>query len=72
MHDPEPNDCQGKAFYRSMEEPTNLARSIHMDNDDAINYRLPENTLMIEKCSKPGLYPDNIYCNAYHKCTIKW
>ena len=65
----EQNDCQGKAFYRTMEDSANLAKNLHMDNDDAISYRLPDNTLMLEKCLKPGLYPDNLYCNAYHKCT---
>jgi len=67
---PEPNDCQGKAFYHSMENSTNLAKNLNIDNDDETNYRLPENTLMIDKCLKVGFYPDSIYCNAYHKCTI--
>ncbi len=70
---PEPNDCQGKAFYRTMEDSNNLAKTLSNDNDDddddAKSYRLPENTLMIERCSKSGLYPDSLYCNAYHKCT---
>jgi hypothetical protein len=62
---PEPGDCQGKAFYRSTEGST----TAEAGNTDALNYRLPENTLMVEKCSRSGLYPDSLYCNAYHKCT---
>ena len=26
---PEPNDCQGKAFYRTMDDSTNLAKNIN-------------------------------------------
>ena len=66
---PEPNDCQGKAFYRTLDDSTNLAKHLNAYSEEAISYRLPENTLMIEKCVRPGLYPDNLYCNAYHKCT---
>ncbi|CAF1109060.1 unnamed protein product [Adineta ricciae] len=66
---PEPNDCRGKAFYRTMEDASNLARNIDTDNDDVTSYRLPANTLMIERCTQPGLYPDSLYCNAYHQCT---
>ena len=62
---PEPGDCQNKAFYRSMESSI----SMNTDNNDTFSYRLPENTLMIEKCSELGLYADSLYCNAYHKCT---
>lgn len=65
---PEPNDCEGKAFYRTNENSKNVARTFNGEDDDATSYRLPENTLMIETCSKPGLYPDSLYCNAYHKC----
>ena len=60
----EPADCQGKAFYRTMEEP----EAMDAGNDDSVNYRLPENTLMIDRCTKAGLYADSLYCNAYHKC----
>lgn len=60
------DDCKGKFFYRTTDA------SIPMEHDltDANNYLLPKNTLMLEKCSKPGLYPDSLYCNAYHKCTM--
>jgi hypothetical protein len=68
---PEPSDCQGKAFYRTMEESPNMAKTSDTNNDDAISYRLPENTLMIDKCIETGLYSDSLYCNAYHKCTSK-
>ncbi len=65
---PQLNDCQGKAFYYPMENSTRLARNSYTNNDESINYRLPDNTLMIEKCLNEGLYSDSIYCNAYHKC----
>ena len=68
---PEPSDCQGKAFYRAMDDSKTMARANGMINDEATSYRLPENTLMIDRCVKPGLYPDSLYCNAYHKCTSK-
>ena len=64
---PDLNDCKGKAFYRSME---GLAR-ISQETNDTLNYRLPENTLIHEKCPQAGIYPDKGYCNAYHKCTNK-
>lgn len=67
---PEIGDCQGKAYYRTMEESNGLPKlANHIETEDAGSYRLPENTLMIDRCSKPGLYPDSLYCNAYHKCT---
>ena len=62
---PEPGDCPGKAFYRSADGPN----MISMDANDTLNYLLPENTLMMERCEQPGLYSDTLYCNAYHKCT---
>jgi hypothetical protein len=62
---PDINDCKGKAFYRSMEGIPKMTS----DNNDTFNYRLPKNTLMSEKCTQKGIYPDNNYCNAYHKCT---
>ena len=67
----EPNDCHGKAFYHTMEKSIDMSRNINNNHDDAISYRLSENTLIIENCLKPGLYPDSLYCNAYHKCTAK-
>lgn len=67
---PEANDCQGKAFYYPMENATSLAQELNTDKNESMTYRLPDNTLMIEKCLKEGLYPDSIYCNAYHKCKI--
>jgi hypothetical protein len=69
---PEPNDCQSKAFYHSIENSTNLTGNLNIDNDDdddKIDYRLPENTLIVERCLKEGIYADSTYCNAYHKCT---
>jgi hypothetical protein len=65
----ESNDCQGKAFYRSVEQPNNFGKKNENDLDDAGSYRLPVNTLMIDQCAHPGLYSDALYCNAYHKCT---
>jgi hypothetical protein len=62
---PDLDDCKGKAFYRSME---GLSR-ITAENNDTLNYRLPKNTLNHQKCTQPGFYADNLYCNAYHKCT---
>ena len=38
------------------------------NDDNSVNYRLPENTLMIDRCTKAGLNADSLYCNAYHKC----
>ena len=46
-----------------------MSRASNIESDDAISYRLPENTLMIDRCTKEGLYPDSLYCNAYHRCT---
>lgn len=63
---PEPDDCKGKIFYRSTDSVTKTLTDI----SDAISYLLPKNTLMLEKCTQPGLYADSLYCNAYHKCTI--
>lgn len=63
------SDCQGKAFYRTMEDSKGAARINNLLNDEATSYRLPENTLMINQCNNPGLHPDSLYCNAYHKCT---
>ncbi|CAF0933581.1 unnamed protein product [Didymodactylos carnosus] len=62
---PEPYDCKGKAFYRGIEPNDVMGKPLV---DDSISYRLPENTLIIENCTKNGLYADNFYCNGYHKC----
>ncbi|CAF1478555.1 unnamed protein product [Adineta ricciae] len=64
---PEPNDCKDKAFYRSIEGP---ARVMNSEDDASSIYRLPKNTLMSDECLHPGLYPDSMYCNTYHKCTM--
>lgn len=62
------SDCQGKAFYYPMENSTRLEKNASTEDHESINYRLPKNTLMVGECTKEGLYPDNIYCNAYHEC----
>ena len=62
---PQENDCKAKAFYHSPEG----ANAIHMDLNETLNYRLPANTLMSKICNQSGLYPDQLFCNAYHKCT---
>jgi hypothetical protein len=67
----ETTDCQGKAFYRTIEESASSSRMNQIETNDPINYRLPENTLMIDRCIQAGLYADSLYCNAYHKCTSK-
>lgn len=62
---PNINDCKKQSFYHST-EPTEQTGSV---SNDEVNYLLPERILSTQKCDQPGLYADELYCNAYHKCT---
>ena len=62
---PHIDDCKGKVFYRASE----IDHSSEFIPNDTDDYLLPKDTLMNRQCEQEGLYPDLMYCNAYHKCT---